>query len=211
MTEAEWLTCTDPQKMLECLPEQLSHRKAMLFACGCCRHVWDQLLSDLARDTVDATERQADALPGGSDILQSFDIWSQIDQEGGWLQNKISRGLYLAGRDGWSGAREVAWETSFLAPRRKERQYQTALLRCIIGSSLFRPVIADPAWLTWQNGTILKLAQAIYQERAFDGLPVLADALEEAGCTNNDILDHCRKQREHVRGCWVVDLILGEK
>jgi hypothetical protein len=75
---------------------------------------------------------------------------------------------------------------------------------------LFRPVFADPTWLTWQNGTIPKLAQAIYQERAFDGLLVLADALEDAGCTYQDILNHCRSGGEHVRGCWVLDLLLGK-
>jgi hypothetical protein len=68
-----------------------------------------------------------------------------------------------------------------------------------------------PSWLRWDDGTIPKLAQAIYDERAFDHLPVLADALEEAGCANADILAHCRGPGEHVRGCWVVDLLLGKE
>jgi hypothetical protein len=55
------------------------------------------------------------------------------------------------------------------------------------------------------------LAQVIYDERRFADLPILADALEEAGCTNTDILDHCRLPGEHVRGCWVVDLILRKE
>jgi hypothetical protein len=61
------------------------------------------------------------------------------------------------------------------------------------------------------NNTVIALAEAIYDERAFDRLPILADALEEAGCTNADILNHCRQPGEHVRGCWVVDLILGKE
>jgi hypothetical protein len=65
-------------------------------------------------------------------------------------------------------------------------------------------------WLTWQGGEVPKLAQAIYEERAFDRLPVLGDALEEAGCTDRPILDHCRGPGQHVRGCWVVDLMLGK-
>lgn len=65
-------------------------------------------------------------------------------------------------------------------------------------------------WLTWNDGTVRKLAQAIYQDRRFGDLPVLADALEEAGCHNQDILEHCRGSGTHVRGCWVVDLLLGK-
>jgi hypothetical protein len=60
------------------------------------------------------------------------------------------------------------------------------------------------------NAAIPKLAQPIYDERAFDRLPLLADALVAAGCTNEEILAHCRSGGEHVRGCWVVDLILGK-
>jgi hypothetical protein len=71
-------------------------------------------------------------------------------------------------------------------------------------------VALDSAWLAWNGGTIPKLAQAIHDERAFDRLPVLADALTEAGCDNADILAHCRQAGEHVRGCWVVDAILGK-
>ena len=69
----------------------------------------------------------------------------------------------------------------------------------------------DPAILKWRNQTIVKLAQAIYEECAFDRLPVLADALEDADCTNNEILAHCRQPCEHVRGCWLIDSILGKK
>jgi len=75
----------------------------------------------------------------------------------------------------------------------------------------FRPAPhIDPAWLAGNGGTVPKLARAIYDERAFDRLPVLADALEDAGCTDADILTHCRSGGEHVRGCWVVDLLLGK-
>jgi hypothetical protein len=91
-----------------------------------------------------------------------------------------------------------------------ERQAQAALLRCIFGNP-FRPAPSlPPSVLSWNGGTVPKLAAAIYEERAFDRLPVLADSLEDAGCTNPDILGHCRAGGEHVRGCWVVDLALGK-
>jgi len=79
-------------------------------------------------------------------------------------------------------------------------------LRDIFGNP-FRSVCLDAAWIT---RTVTQLAQAIYDERAFDRLPILADALEDAGCTNIDLLEHYRGGGEHVRGCWVVDLLLGK-
>ena len=85
-------------------------------------------------------------------------------------------------------------------------RWQITFLRDIFGNP-FRPVLADPAWLT---PTAVALAAAIYEDRAFDRLPVLADALEEAGCTDADVLLHCRRPGEHVRGCWVVDMVLGK-
>ena len=91
-----------------------------------------------------------------------------------------------------------------------ERAAQTRLLRDIFGNP-FHPVAVDPAWLAWNDGAIPKMAQAIYGERAFDRLPLLADALEDAGCTEADILAHCRGPGPHVRGCWVVDLLLGKE
>ena len=66
----------------------------------------------------------------------------------------------------------------------------------------------DSVWLAWNNGTVRKIAQAICDDRSFEQMPILADALEEAGCTNADILVHCREPGEHGRGCWVVDLLL---
>jgi hypothetical protein len=93
------------------------------------------------------------------------------------------------------------------AARKAEQATQCGLLRDILGPLPFRPVTLDRSWLT---STVTSLAQAIYTDRAFDRLPILADALEDAGCTNQDILAHCRQSGEHVRGCWVVDLLLGK-
>jgi hypothetical protein len=70
-----------------------------------------------------------------------------------------------------------------------------------------RSVALEPAWLAWQAGTIPKLTQGIYEERAFDRLLIVADALEEAGCDNADFLAHCRQSGPHTRGCWPVDLV----
>jgi hypothetical protein len=80
------------------------------------------------------------------------------------------------------------------------------LLREVLGNP-FRPVTVDPAWLT---PTVVALAAGIYADRAFDRLPILADALQDAGCDLADIHAHCRGPGPHVRGCWVVDLVLGK-
>lgn len=80
------------------------------------------------------------------------------------------------------------------------------LIRCVFGNP-FQPVAFDPRWRT---ETAASLASAIYTERAFDRMPILADALEEAGCNHTDVLSHCRGPGPHVRGCWVIDLLLGK-
>jgi hypothetical protein len=91
-----------------------------------------------------------------------------------------------------------------------EEQKQIDLLRDLFGNP-FRPVTINPSLLVWNDTTVVKLAEGIYKARAFDHLPVLADALDDAGCDNLDILNHCRQPAEHARGCWVVDLLLGKK
>ena len=94
-----------------------------------------------------------------------------------------------------------------ITARRDEETVLCQLARCIFGNP-FRPVTADPSWL---NSTVVALARGIYDERAFDRMPILADALQDAGCDNEDVLNHCRDPHGvHARGCWVVDLVLGK-
>ncbi|HYV39289.1 MAG TPA: hypothetical protein VE988_26610 [Gemmataceae bacterium] len=87
---------------------------------------------------------------------------------------------------------------------------QVPLIHELFGNP-FQPVTIDPTWLGWNDGTIPKLAQTIYDDGAFDRLQTLADALEKAGCDNAEILAHLRGPGPHVRGCWVLDLILGKE
>lgn len=86
------------------------------------------------------------------------------------------------------------------------------MLRDIFGPLPFRSVTIEPSLLIWNNRAIERLGQVIYEDKAFDRMPILADALEEAGCHDEDILTHCRQQEgHHSRGCWVVDLLLGKE
>jgi hypothetical protein len=84
---------------------------------------------------------------------------------------------------------------------------QAQVLRDVFGNP-FRPVALDPRWRT---ADVLGLARGIYEDRASDRLPLLADALMDAGCDSDEILNHCRSDGPHVRGCWVVDLVLGKE
>jgi hypothetical protein len=89
-----------------------------------------------------------------------------------------------------------------------EQRLQCAFLRDVFGNP-FRPVSVEPVWLT---STVVALTEGIYQERAFDRMPILADALQDAGCENEVVLAHCRDESQiHVRGCWGVDLLTGRK
>jgi len=92
----------------------------------------------------------------------------------------------------------------------QEASDEAQLIRDIFGNP-FRHSIIDRDWVAWNDGTVRRIAQAIYDERAFERMPILTDALEDAGCDNAYILNHCREPGEHVRGCWVVDLLLGKQ
>jgi hypothetical protein len=92
--------------------------------------------------------------------------------------------------------------------RQTGRIGQCHLIRDIFGPSVFRPVIFSPEWRT---DTVVTLARQMYDPREFSAMPILADALQDAGCDNDDILNHCRSDGPHARGCWVVDLVLGKQ
>jgi hypothetical protein len=87
---------------------------------------------------------------------------------------------------------------------------QAALLRDIFGNPFHPSPPLPPAVLTWNDGAVRRIAEGIYEGRAFDRLPILADALLDAGCDNEELIQHCRGDGPHVRGCWAVDLILGK-
>jgi hypothetical protein len=206
MDEAEWLACTDPEPMLQYLQGKGSGRKLRLFAVACCRRRRDVLTDAPSRAAVEAAERFADGLASRAELRR--------------LGRPRKVGLYLAAYDAASpdataaareGSASAAELASLIYPRRErpERRVQARLLRDIFGNP-FRPAAVDPAWLAWGGGTPRKLAGAIYDKRRFKDLPNLADALEEAGCTDAAILGHLRGPGPHVRGCFALDLVLAK-
>jgi hypothetical protein len=207
MREQEWPACTDPETMLEYLRGKASNRKNRLFACAC---GW-QLLQSLtqtdvrSRQALEVGERFADGLSTEPQYLAACAEAQEAVMDAVTQQDF---GLAAVRRDvRW--AAEYGASVTEIARCIGDRAIACAIIHDIFGNP-FRPVSVTPAWLAWSDGTILKLAQAIYDERHFQDLPILADALEEAGCTNADILAHCRGPGPHVRGCWVVDAILGK-
>jgi hypothetical protein len=219
MIEAEWLACNDPQAMLEFLRDKASDRKMRLFAVACLfrvrhlmpdRECWDAVLlvEDVAEGRV-GMERLRDVEDAG---MVYYDHRLDVPEER--LGCLIGGAIFQLGQDSldWACvmvARAVSDAVGWSNPDadgRAEPIAQCQSLRCIFGNP-FRPVAFDPAW---RSEAAVALASAVYAERAFDRLPILADALEEAGCDHPDILAHCRGPGPHARGCWVVDLVLGK-
>jgi hypothetical protein len=103
----------------------------------------------------------------------------------------------------------VTEEGSAAAPSsRLESLDAVDLLREIFGNP-FRTVTVNPAWLAADGGAVAKRARAVYDQHRFDDMPLVADVLARVGCTDADILSHCRTPGVHVRGCWVLDVLLG--
>jgi hypothetical protein len=224
MTEAEWLASEDPEVMLIALMEgapATSPRKLRLFAVACGRHSSEWTTDPQSLSAIKTSEQYADGLIGRKKLAAARrDAFAaskavganRIAQHAAVLalnisyeSDKASSAFELA-RTTAGCASSLWYSASGPAGEPFARRAQTDLLRDIIGNP-FRPVALDPAWRTT---AVLGLAEAIYADRAFDRLPILADALEEAGCANADLLDHCRGLGPHVRGCWAVDLILGK-
>jgi hypothetical protein len=214
MTEAEWLAGTEPEKMLAFIRAKASERKLRLFACACCRRIWRLLSDERSRKAVKTAERFADGLATRQQLRAARAYAADADAfaQGGPCYAPAAHAAcaHAAAARAIDEVREAArCAATHPATTNTEKTAQAALLRDLFGNP-FRPVTAAPAWLSWNGATVPKLAQAIYEERRFTDLPILADALEEAGCDHADVLTHCRSGAEHVRGCWVVDLLLGK-
>jgi hypothetical protein len=220
MTEAEWQVCSDPIKMLRRANARTSERKLRLFACGVCR-LNSPLLSWDVEEAVSRLERAADGAalsgkpgprtglsePDSEQLLPTSPKEVVLWRTARWLRSVAEWGASSLDIQTWYDNVEL------LQKRGKDERLgcQCSVLRDLFGPVCFRSVPILPAWLAWNDGTVVKIARAIYDDRAFDRIPILADALEDAGCDNADLLNHCRQPGEHVRGCWVVDLILGKE
>jgi hypothetical protein len=236
MTEQEWLECDDALKILRiCEPtgedwdseevekwtEQMaSDRKLRLFALACChwiRHLLSDVRSSKALDVLE--QYLLGSVPESEFRAAHKDAYSALPRERStphkpdwYAALAVSYATYPYA----TGIHDAAWSALAALTQahrassdvvKQERAVQRALLSDVFGNP-FRPVTLNPAWLT---PTVKQLAQSIYDDKVFDRLPTVADALEDSGCDNADVLGHCRSGGEHVRGCWVVDLVLEKE
>ena len=212
MTESEWLTIVDnPGDMQDVLDwTRQRERKIRLLLCALCRQVWHLLSEPSCRDALEAGEKYADGEGSEIELIKAF---IKAMEEYRCIQNDTWPGIAFRAGGNWS-ALATAFEFRTCSDLQKEPAKHCHFLRDIFGNP-FRPVAIEPAWLTT---TVTGLATAAYEKRTLPSgeldparLAVLADAVEETGCGNLDILNHLRGPGPHVRGCWVLDLLLGKK
>jgi hypothetical protein len=201
MTEADWNTCTSPETMLDFLlgTGRASERKLRLFLVACCRAACDSLypLGGRTHQAVEVAERYADGQAGDAEL------------DAAQLETVAAMPFAARGVCVPSAGLELATEMATHA--RPDRAVQAGLLRDLFGPLPFRPVTVDAPVLAWYGGSVVRLARLIYDERKFECMPELGDALEAAGCRDDDILGHCRGPGPHARGCWLVDLLLKKQ
>jgi hypothetical protein len=232
VNEHQWQTSTDPEAMIRFLYNKRSfvrtkagRRKLRLYACACCRGAWDLILDDECRRAIEVSEAFADGRATKEELEQAREAAREAAMRR-WRTGyetcrldakhettilwRAARAAELAadkqpGMAAMVSGPIIAMDVSPRG-RDQENRYQVALIRELVGDP-FRPLGINRAWL---KGTIRHLAQSIDEEQAFSELPVLADALEDAGCTDEAMLSHLRSPGPHQRGCWVIDLLLGK-
>jgi len=235
MTEAEWLACEEPERMLEFLPMltyfggRVSKRKLRLLAGQFCLSYWSlypnshrcESTRTIAVEVSEngilpewVVEPQSDDLPSillHDDAMRAVVgvVWPLTR----WVRSDCYEEYLFRGDFDEAAGRDVIQRNLDAFYEKAQNRISTLrvvlaqLLREIVGNP-FRPATLDPSWLT---PTVTALAAQMYDSRDFSAMPILADALQDAGCTNDDILNHCRGDGPHVRGCWVVDLVVGKE
>jgi hypothetical protein len=213
MTEAEWLT-SDPEALVNCFEALVaeewhfgSARKCRLFTVACCRKVAVQVRLRGA-DLLLVVEQGADGVADAAEVRQYGRILEQIINPFRVPASLLP--VVQIALDGSLAPAEIVART-FRAMRASTAippPHLVPLLRDIFPNPFAAPRF-DPAWRT---SDVVALARGIYADRAFDRMPILADALQDAGCDNDEVLSHCRDTNaHHVRGCWAVDLVLGKE
>ena len=234
MTEAEWQTGTNPTAMLVHILDRANPRKLRLFVCACARQLWALFRDMRSRRGIEVSERYADGQASEAERQAAWTAALEAQADASWdatreaiaaawtVHHDVTVGavrviedvvrvharraaLEVARKGLWRAVRETRQAAELLA-----RARQCDLLRDLFGNP-WRPVVIDPVWLVWNGATLAHIARVLHDERRWEDLPVLADALEEAGCSDEAILSHCRAGGEHARGCHVLDALLGKR
>lgn len=207
MTEDEWLTCGDPAAMLAHLDGRVGRRQLLLFACACARG-WD---NPAAERGVELGERLADGKFDERDWRAFFPplpgyLMAQIPFhfDFGLLQQLITP------RNIGDLVGQVASLRAEGQPRARRAlvRQQVRALREVVGNPFHAPELPEAAG-HFEGGLIGRLAEEIYDQQDYARLPILGDALEDVGA-DPLLVEHCHDEGPHLRGCWVIDLILGK-
>jgi hypothetical protein len=206
MNEADWWASADPQPMLAWIDYRLSARKKRLFAVACCRHIWDQMSDIRSQGAVDVAERYADGAASSHELEAAHEAAFTVYQNAFTVRESAAMAAVSAADNSATYAARMA----FVYARHAGGRQQGDLLRHLVGNP-FHSVAIDPDWLRWNGGIIAALAASIYEARLSQEMLLLGDALEDAGCTDPSVLDHCRSGGRHPRGCWLLDLLLAKE
>lgn len=238
MSEGAWQSRQEVSRLLTEVRTHglLSARKARLLMCGLARSLWASLTDERSQWAVEAAEALADgesdvslpqiaALARGAAGESSAGYETALRGAGAKLRRLVkeaaaravaaSVAAWAVAEDplGWSRYILVADDPYIYDEQAHIEMHQSRhieLVRDIFGNPV-EPRRADPVWLTRGDGVVANLARRSYDDRSFDRLPILADALEDVGCADAVILVHLRGPGPHVRGCWVLDLLLGKE
>jgi hypothetical protein len=212
MKAEEWDHSTNSSAMSGYLGGIRTTRKWYCLALACMRLIWDRLPQH-CRTALETTERYVERQASNSDRARARALLTQglspVETATYWAScaptdiNPAGRGILYQVREILAAGQPA--EAARTADRELGR-----LLREIFPNP-FREVRIEPAWLRWSDGAVRHIAETINDEGDFARVPILADALEEAGCTDEHLLGHLRAGGPHVRGCWVVDLLIGTK
>jgi hypothetical protein len=219
VNEQRWLRARKPQPMLAYIGKREwgTPRQDRLFAAACCRRIIHLMPSKAIRSGIEIAEEFADGKASQRRLFNAFERAGKAHAQRDKTDPTGAK-AFAALAVHFSCSFEIGYDLTELLDAvysatvcdpdnpEEEDRYQVQLIRDIYGNP-FRPVAFQPDWRT---STTVGLAQSLYESRDFDRVPILADALEEAGCDSPDVLAHCRADAPHVRGCWVMDLVLGK-
>jgi hypothetical protein len=215
MNEAEWDSVQTPADLLGLLSDRASPRKWRLFACGCCRRVWSHLRDRTMRACVEIAEDYADGLASEQALAeacrQGWETWSNWPRMDQFTFKAISAAAWVTkpvvDAEIAGTVLQCSLSAECLLEPEEALRDRCDLIRDVFGNP-FRPLtaLAEPSSIP---ESVRELAESIYDEPRFDDLPLLADALQAAGCDER-MLSHCHEPGPHVRGCWFVDWLLGK-
>jgi hypothetical protein len=208
MTEADWTEAFDPLDMLAALGRACDERRIWQYVILCLEGIGERQTAELIASRVGGTPDEA-ALHSRRTVLHPH---AHALSGGGYSHGRkpISRSLAAqrarAGLAALESSPWLAMERITQETRHHLQRSQSAWLRCLFPGPCCSGKI-DPSWRT---STVVSLTRGIHEDQAFDRLPILADALQDAGCPETAVLAHCRCLGPHVRSCFVVHLLLGE-